>query len=108
MDLRTLGSRGRKQEGGIGGITQLDKQSCQFWCSQDLLFSEQVIETYKTMSDTQQIKGEVRISLVFGERIRKEQSMIFISNVFRRKYINEGSSQPAKDRKRWVILLEVP
>lgn len=89
MDLKTLGSRGGKQEGGIGGITQLDKQSCWFWCSQDLLFSTQVIEMYKTISDTHQINRDFPFSLVFGERIRKEQSMMFRSNVFRRKCINE-------------------
>lgn len=87
MDVKTLGSRGGKQEGGIEGITQLDKQSCQFWCSQDLLFSTQVIEMYKTIRDTHQINRDFPFSLVFGER--KEQSMTFRSNVFRRKCINE-------------------
>lgn len=47
-------------------------------------------------------------SLVFGERIRKEQLMMITSNVFRRKCINEKSSQPPKDNKRQVIMLKVP
>ena len=101
-----LERRGGKQEGGIGGITQLDKQSCWFWCSQDLLFSTRVTEMYKTMSDTQQINRKSLFSIVFGEKIRKEQPMMFTGNVFRRKCINQ-SSWPAKDSKRQIIMLKV-
>lgn len=63
---------------------------------------------YKTMNDTQQINRDFPFSLVFGERSRKEQSMMFTSNVFSRKCINEKSSHPAKDSKRQVIMLKVP
>lgn len=60
------------------------------------------------MSDTERINRNFPFSLVSGERIRKEQSMMFRSIVFRKKCIKERSSQPAKDSKRPVIMLKVP